>query len=97
MRVVVKEFLISAQLVDCYTTTVALKEFYDGSIRSGEHWSSGRGWNVDGIMHSSFGARRIESINQLVGSNARDRNDQQTRIWGCYRGRWRWTCKRRTR
>src|SRR6185312_334040 len=97
MRVVVKEFLIGAQLVNCYTTTVALKEFYDGSISSGEHWSSGRGRNVDGIMHSTFGARRIECINQLVGSNARDWNDQQTRIWGGYRSRRRWTCKRRTR
>ena len=76
VRVVIDELLVRAELIDGRAAAIAMKEFQNLPICCGKHGSfSGRG-NIDRVVHASFGTRFVERIDQLLGFNSGDGNDE---------------------
>ena len=67
---------VSAQLINGRAATIAVKEFHNSTVRSGDNGSSERRWNIDRVVDAAFGTRIRKCISQLIGPHTGDRNNQ---------------------
>src|SRR6266404_2264788 len=76
MGIIEDQLFISAQLVNSCSAALALEQFSNYSVSSGQDWGSRSSRNIDRIMHSPFRPRIGESIDQLIWSHASDGNNE---------------------
>ena len=62
MGVIVDEFLVWTELINCGSAAFALEEFNNLAIGSSYDWSSRRGRNIDSIVNPTFGAGVRECV-----------------------------------
>ena len=76
MRVIENRSIIVCELINRDAARVALKQFNDAAIGSGQDGRSARRDNVNRIMLTPAGARLRERIAQIFGTHARNGDEQ---------------------
>src|SRR5882762_8906235 len=69
MSVIKDQFLVRAELIDCRSTAVALKQSQNFSVARRHHRSSRWSHDIDGVVCTSFRARVSKGVLQLFRSH----------------------------